>query len=511
MDLTIVGIGCTVGSGLFVLCGLVANEYAGPASSISWAIAGLAACLSGTCYAELSSRIPLAGSAYAYTFVAMGELPAVLAASCLSIEYIAAAAAVARSWGDKIVAWLHEEYGYLDWLVWVDNDFCSPFGFLVSTVSVGLLLNGVKESKAVTNFFTGLKVTLVVFMNIAGACYIRPSNWQPFIPPQFGASGVLRGATGTFFGYIGYDEIAVLGGEAKNPKRDLPRAILGTIGSVTAIYVVAAVVLTGMVPYEHISSVSGFPAAFLDHDAYLLSHIAAIGEIVTLPIVVLITIMGQPRLQFALAEDGLLPPFFGDLDSTGNLANGTMISGTIMILVSTFIPFENLNDMISCAVLTALSLTDTSLVLLWHPSPESSPYLSEIMLCSFHALALFTSFVLSHFLSSKYGPLLSGLGGVAMVTLILYFLRKCPRSKIFGVSLHAHRSTQEIYEQEEGYFRTPMVPMVPCLGIFINWYLITQLEIFGIFLHLSFLGAAAVYYVVYAIRHSVGNNGGWNE
>ena len=509
-DLMVIGIGCTIGSGLFVLCGRVANQYAGPASSLSWAIAGLAACLSGACYAELSSRIPLAGSAYAYTFVAMGELPAILAAVCLSLEYLATAAAVARSWGDKVVMWLLEQYGSANWIVAFDGKYFSPFAFLVSAASVALLLNGVKESKAVTSIFTGLKVSLVAFMVIVGAMYVQPSNWTPFVPQQFGAAGVLRGATGTFFGYLGFDEIAVLGGEAKNPKRDLPRAIMGTISGVTVLYFIAAIILTGMAPFEEISSVSGFPAAFRDNDFILASQVTAFGEIATLPVVVLITIMGQPRLQFALAKDGLLPPLFAEVDSKGNLAKGTMICGVLMVAIATIVPFDHLNDMISCAVLTALSLTDTSLILLWHPSPTERPALAETMMGSFHCLALFTGIMLCHFLSTALGKAAAVLGVLSMVICVLWFLRVCPRSAVFGTAVHSHPTASQI-TRDDGYFRTPFVPIVPCLGILTNWYLVAQLELFGILLHLSFLGIAILYYLLYAIHHSVGNNGGWGS
>ena len=511
-DLVLIGIGGTIGSGLFVLCGLISNQYAGPATAISWAISGLAALLSGCCYAELSSRIPLSGSAYAYTFVAMGELPALLAAACLSLEYIAAASAVSRSWGDKIVAWVTDEFGPDHWsIVWYDIDgVVSPFAFVVSAGSVLLLANGVKESKFVTNAFTGLKVLLVVFMIVVGSFYIRPSNWTPFIPPQFGASGVLRGATGTFFGYLGYDEIACLGAEAQNPKRNLPKAILYTIGSVTTLYILATLSLTGMVPYEDISPVSGFPAAFHYNNALLAAEIAALGEIITLPIVVLITIMAQPRLQYALAKDGLLPPIFGELDSKGNMTSGTIICGVLMVLIATFVPFDRVNDMISCAVLTALSLTDTSLILLWHPSPKQSPGLAESVLGVFHLASLMTSILLTHFLNIWYSGPMATAFTLVMILCVLVLYRYCPRTPIFGSCSHSPLLCEKsIAASDDGYFQTPFVPVLPCIGILVNWYLISQLELVGILLHLGIMALSIVYYFAYAIHTSVGNNGGW--
>lgn len=510
-DLILIGIGGTIGSGLFVLCGLVSNQYAGPATAISWTISGAAACISGACYAELSSRIPLAGSAYAYTFVAMGEFPAILAAACLSLEYIAAASAVARSWGDKIEEYLLEEVGpdnIVSTVFSTEGSF-SPFAFLVSAGSVILLLNGVKESKFITNAFTSLKVAVVLFMVIAGAFYIRPSNWVPFIPTQFGVSGVLRGATGTFFGYLGYDEITCLGAEAENPARNLPRAILFTLGSVTTLYILASLCLTGMVPYDEISPVSGFPSAFRDNQAIFAAEITALGEIITLPIVVLITIMAQPRLQYAMSKDGLLPPIFGELDEKGNLHKGTVVCGVVMVLIATFIPFTHLNDMISCAVLTALSLTDTSLVLLWHPSPPEREGLSESALGTYHVASLVTGILLTHYSDNIFGKVFIIIAVLTMIACVATISVLCPKTNVFGKTACAYTKCPVKNGSDSDFFRTPFVPTWPCLGIFINWYLISQLEPIGVIFHLGFLALATLYYFLYGIHHSVGNNGGW--
>jgi APA family basic amino acid/polyamine antiporter len=292
LDLILIGIGGTIGSGLFVLCGLVAHDYAGPAAALSWAVAGVAACISGCCYAEMASQVPDAGSAYAYAYVAMGELFGVLAASCLSLEYIMAASAVSRSWADKVTLYLIEELNVGPWV----HDYLqpnlwsvSPLAFLISTATVMLLLNGVHQTKAITNFFTVVKVGVVAFMIIAGFALANPSNWIPFVPPQFGVVSVIRGSTVTFFGYLGYDEVCQLAGEAINPKRNLPIAILVTLIGVTVVYIAAALSLTGMQSYENISSVSGFPVAFRTHGNLIAAQIAALGELLTLPVVVPLT------------------------------------------------------------------------------------------------------------------------------------------------------------------------------------------------------------------------------
>lgn len=511
-DLISIGIGGTIGSGLFVLCGLVAHDYAGPSTALSWALSGFAACTSGCCYAEMASRVPAAGSAYAYAFVAMGELWGVMAAACLSLEYIMAASAVARSWADKVVLYLAEELDDEHWIheyVAPNLWSVSPLAFVISTASIGLLLNGVHESKAVTNFFTYVKVGVVAFMVIVGFMWVEPSNWSPFIPAQFGMAGVVRGSTATFFGYLGYDEVCQLAGEAQNPKRNLPIAIMMTLGGVTVLYITAALSLTGMQSYEDISPVSGFPAAFRANGATIAAQIASLGEVLTLPVVVPLTIIGQPRLQYALAQDGLLPSWFGVLDANGNLYNGTLFAGTICVLVATFVPFKHLNDMISAAVLMALNITDTSLILLWHESPTESPYLAEYLLSFYHIACLVMCLLLTRCLETSWGRSMSLVSAAVLLVCMVGVYRWCPKSEVFGGE--QRRPKGGVQTSNSGYFRTPFVPFWPCFGILINWFLMAQLELMGIFGMLGFLALAGLYYFCYGLRHSVGNNGGWEE
>ena len=260
-DLIALGVGASIGSGVFVLVGVVAREYAGPSSCISWAIACLAACLSGICYAELSSHIPTSGGSYAYTQVTMSDWAAVVVASCLTLEYMVSGAAVARSWGDKMVEWLQQEVGVAKWIA----TFSNPFGtlnimaFIISAVSTALLLDGVEESKTVTNWMTTIKVALVMFMGLGGISLFQAKNWKPFVPASFGLAGTFRGSTLCSFGYLGYDEVCCVAGEAMHPQRDLPRAVIGTLVIVGALTILCAVALTGMQPYTQLD---GFAGAF---------------------------------------------------------------------------------------------------------------------------------------------------------------------------------------------------------------------------------------------------------
>jgi APA family basic amino acid/polyamine antiporter len=194
----------------------------------------------------------------------------------------------------------------------------------------------------------------------------KGSNLSPYVPPQFGFAGVLRGATSSFFGYLGYDEVCCVAGEAINPTVVVPKAVMLTIVGVAVLYFFASTALTGMQPYSEISESSGFADAFHSNKATVAAQIASLGEIVTLPLVVLVSLMAQPRVLFAMACDGLLPPIFKEMDATkeGNLTKSIAICGVVMTLIACFIPFTYLNDMISAGVLVSFSLTDSSLLIL---------------------------------------------------------------------------------------------------------------------------------------------------
>jgi amino acid transporter len=525
-DLVSIGVGGTIGSGIFVICGFIANNFAGPATCLCWIISGIAACLSGVCYAELACRMPSAGSSYVYVFASMGELPAVLVAACLTLEYVVSAAAVARSWGDKMIVWTannldipmvnaDESPTFIGIMLNPGYSF-NPLAMLVSAASVALLMNGVKESKSVTNFFTVTKVLLVAFMAIMGLILMKPQeNLTPFIPPQFGWSGIFRGATSSFFGYIGFDELCCLAGEAIDPQKNMPLSIVWTLGLVTLLYVAASLALTGMQPYQDISGVSGFPVAFDSRGYDWAAQISAFGEVFTLPIVVLISVMAQPRLQYAMAMDGLLPPIFAKVDKMGNLWHGTVISGIIMTIIAAFIPFTHLNDMVSAGILVAFSMTNASLILMRYESPINSNKdgLVEKCLGWFNLCSVTFSIGMTHYWDSFFGKIVVVLSAF-MVLRSVYDLRfTCTPAALFGGRNRKSFPGDLSRDLSAGsvYFKTPLLPYIPCLGMFVNWYLVAQLELFSIGLLLGFIGVVAIYYFAYASRHSVGNNGGWKE
>mmetsp|Transcript_35565 Transcript_35565/g.106147 ORF Transcript_35565/g.106147 Transcript_35565/m.106147 type:complete len:597 (-) Transcript_35565:68-1858(-) len=506
-DLLSIGVGGTVGSGIFAVSGLVARQYSGPAVSLSWLFAGVAASLNGVCYAELAGRIPAEGSAYCYAYVSMGELAAVVAAACLTLEFGVSGAAVARSWGDKVVVLLRSEaFGGIDLVSheWIDRflqpgNCVNPMAFLLSALCVCGLLAGVRESKAATNFFTVTKLVLVAFMTVGGFLLFRATNLKPFIPPEYGLVGVFRGATSSFFGYVGFDEACCLAGEALHPSRDMPRAVLLTIACVTALYVLAALALTGMQPYTDIDPSSGFPEAFRANGINWAARVTGFGEIFTMPVVVLIALLAQPRLQYALAMDGLLPSIFAELDNRNNLRKGTLISGTGMTLLATFVPFKFLDDLISSGILLAFCISDGALILLRRESPRERPLLLPKLLGAYNL----TSFAASVLLSNSLDSFVGIAGSVAFCTMAMILCwcisSLCPPSARFGNGLSGNdgcdsKKSKEGSE-EDCHFQCPFVPYFPCLGIFVNWYLISQLEAKGLVLLAAYIGLATTVYV----------------
>ncbi|KAG7340627.1 amino acid permease [Nitzschia inconspicua] len=559
LDLISMGVGGTVGSGIFVLTGFIAHHFAGPATFVSFLLSGIAALCSGLCYAEWSWRVPVEGSTYVYSFIALGEYAAVMAGACLTLEYGVSGAAVARSWGDKALEWMRVELGWTDLAAKLggegnngeNNDksetFFNPLAGLVSLLAVVVLSCGVQESKRVTNIFTITKLLLVLFMIVGGFILFDAQNLKPLLPASLGASGVARGATSSFFGYLGFDEVCCLANEARNPA-DMPKAVLWTLAIVTVIYVLASIALCGMQDYEYISDTSGFPAAFADRGVEWAAQLTAAGEVLTLPVVVLISLLAQPRLFAAMAKDGLLPAIFAKQNADGNFVWGNVLSGVPMMFLATFVPFSWMDDAISVGILFAFNMTNTALILMkcnsFHDALDINPLsdaqdcnddegegivvvptlfnqrqkllsLPQHLLC-YHCIALLAG-ISSHLETSggnaAVTTVVQGGAAVAALSFALYIHRKFPSTGRFGDwSLHSRQqkifaSDETDHPEEYVYhrptlcsvevlpFEVPLVPFLPLVGVFVNWFLIAQLDWYGILLLLLFLTIISVLYL----------------
>lgn len=247
----------------------------------------------------------------------------------------------------------------------------------------------------------------------------------------------------------------------------MPLSIIISLTIVTSLYIIAALALTGMQPYDEISDVSGFPVAFQSNGWSWAAQISAFGEVFTLPIVVLISLMAQPRLQYALAKDGLLPEIFARVDRNGNIWHGTIISGIVIVLIASFVPFEHLNDMISAGILVAFCMTDSSLVIMRHESPHNDGRV-ERLLGWFNVNALMFGLSLTHFKDNIVGNIVTICSTFGLL-MCLRGLYQCPKAVLFGGSIRASQYKGSVDMRIDSYFKTPCMPLIPCLGIFVNW------------------------------------------
>ncbi|OQS01556.1 Amino Acid-Polyamine-Organocation (APC) Family [Achlya hypogyna] len=506
IDLILIGIGGTVGSGVFATTGSIIGGTAGAAAFLSWVIAGVSCIISGFAYMEMSSLIPSSGSTYAYSYHVLGELPAVVAAWLLTLEYGISGAGVARSWASKVQEWAREDLPVnstkADWIN--DSESISFLACMVMVLSVAILLGGIKFGKIFINTITTTKVAIVIFIIVAGFSYINTDNLSPFIPPlipatseepaKFGVQGVMLGASQAFFGYVGFDEVCCLAAEAKDPRRVMPRAVIGVVLGTMFLSSFASLALSCMMPYNAVESDNFyFSTGFQYVGAKWASTIVHIGETGTMPVVVLISFLAQPRLMYAMSVDGLLPKIFGKVEKNGNLFWCTLISGIFFTLIALFVPFDYLWNMVSFGILVSFNMTNSALIL--NRTREQSSQFVYKLTGAMVAISCLAMMLFEKGYALAVGPA-TGYLVVSMILLVVTFALatiiyvKCPQS--FGPI---------------DSYRAPLVPFVPCLAITINWYLIAQLPWRDIGLGFGWIGLAILSYFAYGYRYSAGKDG----
>lgn len=374
-NLVSLGIGCIIGAGIFVMTGQAAAQYAGPAIVISFVLAGLCCAFAGLCYAELASMLPVSGSAYSYAYASLGELLAWVMGWLLLLEYGVAAATVAVGWSGYVVSFLgnfdivipptltaptlqiDKEHNLL-----ITNNFNLPAMLGIGAMS-SLLVLGVKESANVNNVVVFIKLAVVVLFIGVGAFYVNPANWHPFIPEatevagQYGWGGILRGAGIVFFAYIGFEAVSTAAQEAKNPQRDIPIGILGSLGVCTILYILVAGVLTGIVHYDTLNVPDPIAKAVDSIGLPWLSFVVKIGAIAGLTSVLMVLLYGQTRIFYTMAKDGLMPAIFSKVHSKFQTPwVNTALVGLIIGLVSATTPINILGDLVSLGTLTAFAI-----------------------------------------------------------------------------------------------------------------------------------------------------------
>ena len=393
--LTALGVGAIIGAGLFSITGMAAATNAGPAITISFIVAAIGCVFAGLCYAEFSSMIPVAGSAYTYSFATMGEFVAWIIGWDLVLEYAVGAATVSISWSRYLGKFLSGYGIHID-----DAYMLSPFeggiinvpAVLIVMVMSLILIRGTKESAFVNGIIVMLKVTVVLVFIALGWQYIRPENYTPYIPAntgsfgEFGFSGIIRAAAIVFFAYIGFDAVSTAAQEAKNPKRDMPIGILLSLGICTVLYILFAHVMTGVVNYSAFAGADGIAPVAIAIDN--MGHADASGMItpaypwlnkaIILAIlggyasVILVMLMGQSRVFFSMSKDGLMPKVFSEVHPKFRTpAKNNLLFMLIVSLFAAFVPARVVGEMTSIGTLFAFILVCLGVLVMRKKMPEA--------------------------------------------------------------------------------------------------------------------------------------------
>lgn len=380
-SLTAIGVGAIIGGGIFVLTGTGAYYHAGPALALSFVIAGIACVFAALCYSEFASVLPVEGSAYAYAYGTIGEILAWIIGWGLVLEYAMGSMTVAVSWSGYFNKLL-KMFGIVlpDWLT-TDPASYTGSGFsmnlpamLIVLLVVSILVRGTKGASKANNFIVILKVAAILFVIIAGLFFINTANWSPFIPEAkqiasehgvteaYGITGIISGAAAIFFAYVGFDAVSTQAGEAINPKKDVPFAIVASLLICTVLYILVSLVLTGMMNYEDFDPKGAYPDAIKAPVAYAFDiagqkwagYIITIAATVGLISVLMVMIMGQSRIFLGMAKDGLLPKVFSRINPlTGTPQRNLYILGCVIAVVAAFTPINKLADMTSFGTLFA--------------------------------------------------------------------------------------------------------------------------------------------------------------
>ena len=423
ISLTALGVGAIIGTGIFVLVGKAAANQAGPAIMLSFVVAGLACVFAALCYAEFASMAPVAGSAYNYAYATLGELMAWIIGWDLILEYAVASSTVAHGWSKYMQKLLHqlqvdwfEKGGFLHRFsdapfdyngksdavsytmatgttIMVDSGAFHSTGYffdlcaiLITIIVTAILVRGVSESAFTNAIMVCIKVTVVLFVIVAGFRYIKVSNWTDnFAPYGYGGitffghpilggtdKGMMAGAAGIIFAYLGFDAVSTQAEEAKNPKRDLPIGIIGSLLICTVLYIAVSGVLTGMVPYDKIDLNAPVAAAFEQVGFASAQFLVTVGAIAGITSVLLVMMMGQPRIFLAMARDGLMPEsFFGAVHPKFKTPyKATILTGVVVAGAASLLPLNILADLTNIGTLFAFALVCASVLILRYVDPD---------------------------------------------------------------------------------------------------------------------------------------------
>ena len=414
LNLTTLGVGAIIGAGIFVLTGQAAAMYAGPAIVISFMISGLACAFAGLCYAEFASMIPIAGSAYTYGYATLGEFFAWIIGWDLILEYLFAASTVSVGWSGYMVSFLKDfniiippefiaatgtklyDIPNMGWtalaslpketiatmnlasIPHVTAIMNLPAMFIIGALVV-LLVIGIRESANFNNIMVIVKVSVIILFICLGIMFIKAGNWHPFIPKNtgtwghFGWSGILRGAGVIFFAYIGFDAVSTAAQESKNPQKDMPWGILGSLTISTILYILVAIVLTGIVSYTMLNVADPVAVGVnaMGSGMFWLRPIIKIAAIAGLSSVILVMLMGQPRIFYSMSKDGLLPPVFSHVHHKFKTPYiSTIITGAVAVVLAGILPIGILGELVSIGTLMAFVIVCVGIIFLRYKKPD---------------------------------------------------------------------------------------------------------------------------------------------
>lgn len=370
--LTALGIGAIIGTGIFVLTGKAAATSAGPAVVLSFVVAGIVSALAALCYAELASSVPVSGSAYTYVYATLGELIAWVVGWGLILEYALGAATVAIGWSGYFTDFLGT-IGIVIPKAWATNPFAGgilnvPAFLIIILISV-LLIRGTHESDVVNKIIVAVKLAIVVFFIAVGVGHVNPANWHPFAP--FGWEGIVNGAGLVFFAYIGFDAVSTSAEEVRNPARDLPRGIIGSLAICTILYIIVSAILTGILPYQRLDVPSPVSFSLIQIGLNWAGAIVAVGAIAGLTTVLLVMLYGQSRVFFAMSRDGLLPAVFSRVHPKFHTPYlSSALVGIIVAIVAGIGQLNIVADLVNIGTLAAFALVSIGVIILRKQRPE---------------------------------------------------------------------------------------------------------------------------------------------
>ncbi|MBC8015154.1 MAG: amino acid permease [Sporomusaceae bacterium] len=371
-DLILLGIGCIIGTGIFVLTGVAAAKYAGPGIMLSFVLSGLACGFAALAYAELAAMIPVAGSAYTFAYASMGKFVAFIVGWALICEYTVGAAAVAAGWSGYAVG-LFKTAGIILPKAWTavpaDGGILNVPAIIIVAVLTYLLILGSKESAKLNKILVIVKLGCVALFLFLATPHVNPLNWQPFLP--FGLSGVATGAAIVFFAYIGFDAVSTAAEECKNPNRDIPIGIIGSLAVCTILYIAVAAVLTGVVPYASLNNSEPVAFALREIGMNFGSAVVAVGAICGITTVLLVMIFGQTRVFLAMSRDGMIPQDMVKIHSKyGTPHKITIITGIAVSILSGLLPINVIAELCNLGTLFAFSIVSIGVAVLRKTQPN---------------------------------------------------------------------------------------------------------------------------------------------